>query len=439
MTGNGRGDGAVGKDLLLLGAMTPRRRWARRGLIAGGISLLAVTAGLLLSAAGGDKYVTVEVRKGSLTVSVLAIGRLAPTTKVDVGSELSGIVSRVLVESNDRVTKGQILAELDPSKLDDAVLRSQAALDVADANVGLAEALVTEMHLSLSRLQEVSRLSGGKVPAKVEMERAEATFVRAQAQLKSAMAEVARARAQLSSDQTDRAKAAIRSPIDGVVLARQIELGQTVAASFQTPVLFVLAEDLMQMKLEVSVDEADIGQVKQGQRSTFTVDAFPNRSFPAQIVRVNLGARAGIGTTTQAASSTPPTGAVVTYTAVLQVTNPDGNLRPGMTATATIVTDEKQDVLLVPSAALRFQPGRGSDPKASGGLFGALLADQAIQNEPTELRRGSRQVLHVPGDDGEPRKIDVVAGASDGRQTEVAGSDLRPGLPVIIGRLAVPQ
>jgi len=439
MIGKGKVDRAADEALMQVGTMTPRRRWTRRVAVAGGVSLLAVAVGLLLSPASGSEYVTAEMRKGNLIVSVTATGRLAPTTQVSVGSELSGIVSRVLVESNDRVTKGQVLAELDPSKLDDAVLRSQAALEVAESNVRLAEAQVHEMRLSLSRLQEVSRLSGGKVPAKAEMERAEVAFVRAQAQLQSAKAEVARGRAQLSSDQTDRAKAAIRSPIDGVVLARQVELGQTVAASFQTPVLFVLAEDLTQMKLEVSVDEADVGQVKEGQQATFTVDAFPNRPFPARIVRVNLGAKAGAGTATQTQLSTPPAGAVVTYAAVLEVANPDGSLRPGMTATATIVTGENKDVLLVPSAALRFRPGRAADPGASGGLFGALLADEPLQDEPTALRPGVRHTLYVEGGDGRPRRIDAVVGASNGRYAEVTGDGLRPGLAVIVGRLAVSE
>lgn len=205
------------------------------------------------------------------------------------GTELSGVISRVLVDNNDRVTKGDILAELDPAKLDDAVLRTQAALRVAEANVGTSEATVNETRAALARLQQVWRLSNGKAPAKAEIDTAQAAFARAEASLTSASADVARARAQLSTDQTDRAKAAIRAPIDGVVLSRQAEPGQTVAASFQTPVLFTIAGDLNAMKLEISIDEADVGRVKPGQAATFTVDAFPDRVFPANIVRINLG------------------------------------------------------------------------------------------------------------------------------------------------------
>lgn len=175
---------------------------------------------------------------------------------------------------NDRVTIGQLLAELDPAKLDDTILRSRAALDGAEANVELAQATAIETGTSLARLQAMARLSGGKVPSMSELERAETTHARAEASLRSARAEVPRAHAQLSMEQTDRAKADSRSPINGVVLARQVEPGQTVAASFQTPVLLAIAETLTQMKLEVSVDEADVGQCKPDSAPT----SLPTRS-----------------------------------------------------------------------------------------------------------------------------------------------------------------
>ena len=252
---------------------------------------------------------------GSLTVTVTATGNLEPTNQVDVGSEVSGLVEAVFVDDNDRVTVNQVLARLDISKLEDAVVNNRAALASAEARVLQATASVTEARANLTRLQRVAELSGGKVPSQAELETAEASLARAEADEASARATVEQARASLSSAETSLAKASIRSPINGVVLARQVEPGQTVAASFQAPVLFTLAEDLSSMELEVDVDEADVGQVRAGQKAVFTVDAYPNRQFPATIVRVDFGSQVTDG--------------VVSYATVLRVDNDDLRLRPG--------------------------------------------------------------------------------------------------------------
>ena len=210
----------------------------------------------------------------------LGTGKLAPINQIEVGSELSGLVTKVVVDVNDRVVAGQPLALVDPSRFQDTVNQSKAALDAAVATVGQNQATVSYSNAQLARLQEVSRLSGGRVPAKTEMEQAIADRDRAVANLRAAQANAVSARAALSSNTTQLTRTVIRSPVNGVVLARQIEPGQTVAASFNTPTLFVIAQDLSTMKLEVAIDEADVGEVKQGQNATFTVDAFPGKTFP---------------------------------------------------------------------------------------------------------------------------------------------------------------
>lgn len=435
------GDSAVDK---LLGHRPSARRF--RWLAVGGmlaIAAVGLVAAVWLMASPEPQYVTEAIRRGPLKVTVSAMGKLAPTNRVDVGTELSGIISRVLVDNNDRVTKGQVLAELDPSKLDDAVLRAQAALRVAEANVGTAEATVNETRTTLTRLQQVWRLSNGRAPAKAELNTAEAALARAQAALASATAEVARSRAQLSTDQTDRAKAAIRAPIDGVVLTRQAEAGQTVAASFQTPVLFTIAGDLTTMKLEISIDEADVGRVAPGQSVTFTVDAFPDRIFPANIVRINLGpktASSSQGSIAAIAQSSSVTTSVVTYMAVLEAPNADGHLRPGMTATATIVTDERKDALLAPNASFRFKSAATELP-ASGGLFGTLFEEggpqsASVEERPAVTHQGRQRRLYVIGEDRQLSEIFVRVGATDGRHTEILEGAVAEGTEVVTGRKA---
>ena len=281
-----------------------------------------------------------------MRVTVSATGTIEPTNQVDVGSELSGL-DRDDGQSTrtTSVTKGQVLARLDLSKLNDAITRSEAELASAEAKVLQAQATAKESRAKLERLRTVAKLSGGKVPSSTEMETAEAADARAIADVHAAEAAVAEARATLSSDRTNLAKASIRSPIDGIVLARKMAPGQTVAASFETPVLFTIAEDLAKMELQVSVDEADVGQVRDGQTATFSVDAYPSRSYPATITRVGYGSETTDG--------------VVSYKTILRVENDDLSLRPGMTATAEIVTARRDDVLLIPNEALRFTPNGG--------------------------------------------------------------------------------
>jgi HlyD family secretion protein len=429
---------------------SPRRRYIRLGLIAlGVIAVLWILSRFFFGGSTEAAFVTRPVQRGNLEVSVSATGNIQPTNEVEVGSELSGLITRVNVDNNDRVTQGQVLAMLDTSRLQDSINQRRAALQAAQASVMQARATADQSRANLNRFQEVYRLSGGKVPSGTEMDTARADYARAVAGVRTAEASVAQARAQLSSDQTQFSKASIRSPVNGVVLSRQVEPGQTVAASFNAPVLFLIAEDLSKMQLEAKVDEADVGTVKEGQRATFTVDAFPGRRFPAQVQRVDVGANAsgssGSSSSSSSTASSAGANAVIAYTAVLTVNNSELILRPGMTATADIVTSDKQNVVLVPNAALRFSPDRQAR-RQQGGVTSVLMPPRRRggsrgggASREVQIGRGSKQTVYVQGEDGEPGPIQVTVGESDGSRTEVIGKGLKPGMEVIVARRSANQ
>lgn len=400
-------------------------------------------------AAAAPRYVTQPVTRGNLAVTITATGTLQPTRSVAVGSELSGTVARVLVDVNDPVKKGQLLVELDRAKFVDSVTGSRAELNAARARLQQAEVTLREARASLARLEEVQRLSGGKLPAAADLDSARAAADRAAADQASAAASVAQSEATLRTQETNLAKAAIRSPIDGVVLARNVEPGNAVAASLQAVTLFTLAEDLRSMKLSVNVDEADVAQVADKQRARFTVAAQPGREYPAAVSRVAFGS-----TTTDN---------VITYTTQLDVDNSDLSLRPGMTATATIATTERQGVLLVPNSALRFSPatagaatgsGAGGSGTAGGSGGGSGLVGQLMPRPPGMGQRraggggtqGTARGGSAAGEatlwllqDGQPVALKVQRGLSDGRFTEVSPTDgkaLAEGAAVIIDQAA---
>lgn len=402
----------------------PARRWWRqpRTWIAAVLILLALLAlrfWLGTGAPAAPQYVTEAVTRGTLRLSINATGTLQPTRSVEIGSELSGSVARVRVDVNDRVKAGQVLVELDTAKLKDDVARARASLASAEASVAEAVATVQESRSTLARLQEVARLSGGKVPSRTELDSARAAQARAAAAEASARAAVMEAKATLATNETNLGKASIRSPIDGVVLARDVDPGNAVAASLQAVTLFTLAEDLSRLKLEVNVDEADIGQVATGQPATFTVSAWPDRRYPATVKRVDFGS-----TTTDN---------VVTYTTTLEVANDDLSLRPGMTASAIITATEREDAILVPNTALRFTPAQ---PSASGGGEGRGLVGSLLPRPPEQTvvpRSGgadARQVWVLR--DGRAAAVPVSTGLSDGRTTEIVGGELQAGQQVIV-------
>ena len=427
----------------------PDSPWRRRA-IWGGAAVLLLGLLLLLTrcfnGSGENGYITQDVRQGDLNVTVSATGNLAPTNQVEVGSEISGTVDKVLVDYNDRVVKGQTLAIIDTELLDETINQSRATLAARQADINQARATLADAEAQLNRFQQVYKLSGGKVPAKTEMETAIATRDRAAAAVKTAEANAVAAQADLSSNETRRDKAVIKAPVTGVVLARKIEPGQTVAASFNTPTLFILAEDLHSMQLEVAIDEADVGQVKSGQSATFTVDAYPGESFPARIQRVNVGSN-NLSTTSSASSSSSAAAAssssnVVAYDAILTVNNRSGKLLPGMTATADIAVNAVHNALLVPNGAFRFTPGQSSKGGQNQGLMSGMTARPRFRRGAEQERKigaGSRQTIYIVGSNGQPQPIQVVTGASDGRNTAVQSKDLKPGMEVITGQRASAQ
>lgn len=406
------------------------RRWRKWILIGVPILIALLLLARCFAPAPPVQYATAPIERHDLNVTITATGALAPTVQVNVGSEESGLVDKVYVQNNDHVVKGQPLAQLDLSKLRDALVQSDATLQAAVATVAQDQATVAQTKATLARQEQVYKLSGGKVPSKTELDTARADYTRAVANVAQAEAQVAQARANVSSNRTNLAKGTIYAPVTGVVLSRQVEPGQTVAASFNVATLFTIAQDLSQMKLQVKVDEADVGELHAGAPATFTVDAYPNRTFPATVTRVDLGANATPIVNSAGATPTTTT-TVVSYTATLTVQNPDGLLKPGMTATATIVTDTVGNALLVPNAALRFDP-MSAPPKK--GLF----APPPQEPKNAEVERGARQQLWVVGPDGKPKAMPVAVGHTNGSLTEVTGPGLRPGLKVITGQLAAP-
>lgn len=413
----------------LLGQERPRPLWRRPAVLGGLVLLLALAAGVwwygqTQQAQAIPRFVTEPVRQGDVSRNVSADGTLQPTRQVNVGSELSGTVREVRVDVNDRVKAGQVLVVLDTAKLQDQVTSARAALATADAQVAQARATLAESRAQLARQEEVARLSGGRVPSAAELDAARAAVLRAEAAESSALAGVQQARATLSTNETNLAKASIRSPIDGVVLSRSVDPGNAVAASLQAVTLFTIAQDLRELSLEVYVDEADVGAVQVGQQATFTVSAYPNRRYPAQIRRVDFGST--------------KTDNVVTYVTVLDVDNRDLSLRPGMTASASILAQQRQGVLLVPNAALRFNPASANgNASANTSVLSRMMPRPPSTTPKTarpDSRGGSRQLWVLK--DGQPVALPVVAGITDGRVTEVSGEGLQAGMEVITGQLA---
>jgi len=399
------------------------QHWSRqRWVVAAGIGAVIVVA-LLVWRIGNDSsgphYITQPVRRGDLVVKVSATGNLQPTNQVDIGSELSGTIDAVYVDDNDLVKKGQIIARLDTRKLRDQVTQSKASLKAAKAAVLDAQATEQEARANLGRLEQVAKLSGGRLPSHAELDAAKATLTRAQANVSSASAAVTQVQAALQSTETNVELASIHSPIDGIVLTRTIESGQTVASQFQAPVLFTLAENLAQMKLEVNVDEADVGQVKDGQPASFSVDAWPGRQYPSKIIRVGFGALTTDG--------------VVSYKTVLAVNNDDLTLRPGMTATAEITTQQRSNVLLVPNAALRFTPPV-SQKKApeKGGLLASLMPRFGGGRRGLPLKKMDDKAAQLwTLQDKQLVPVSVVFGVSDGTSTEIVSGDLAENMQIV--------
>jgi HlyD family secretion protein len=393
--------------------------WMQRPVVRWGAAALAALLLLALawSFVGSERavrYITEPATRGNLMVIVTATGSVQPTNKVDVSSELSGTIRKVLVDYNSPVTAGQRLAELDTDKLQATVDSSRAKLVAAKAKVADAEATTVEKERDLARKKT---LAEKKYTSTQDLDVAQAAYDRSVAALASVRADVGVAEAELKLNETNLGKACICSPINGVVLERNVDPGQIVASSFQAPILFSIAEDLRQMELQVDVDEADVGKVRIGQNASFSVDAFPDRRFPATIRDVRFASEVLQG--------------VVTYKAVLTIDNSELLLRPSMTATAEIKTTEIADALLVPNAALRFTLPV-SDTAESQSFLSRLIPGRprfrpASQREET----GSNRTVWVLRN-GEPTPVKIVIGLSDGKRTEVQSGEIEVGQALII-------
>jgi HlyD family secretion protein len=370
-------------------------------LIIGGITFLCVTVGAWAYSRRVSRkivqYESVAMTRGDLAVTVESTGKLEAVTSFEVGSEVSGRVLKELVDVNDEVRKGQIMAEIDPEPLDSGLDQSRAQLRGAQDAVNLAQATASESERTLARNQQLGKEG---ILSQSDLDAARSARDRNNASLHSARESVRVARAAVDLTASKRQKATIRAPIDGVVLARLVEPGQTVTAGFQTPVLFKLAQDLKKMKLNVDIDEADVSRIHSGEAATFTVETYPGRSFPSQVVSLQMEPKVSQN--------------VVTYLAVLSVENADRALLPGMTCTATIHAETKRGVLVVPNAALRFTP-----PVGPGGLpkTGVNFTD------------GKHRVWVLKGKT--PTPIEVKTGATDGRHTEILSGDLLEGALVL--------
>ncbi|HMA30643.1 MAG TPA: efflux RND transporter periplasmic adaptor subunit [Casimicrobiaceae bacterium] len=374
--------------------MNVRKLLLNRWLLAA-LAMLAVVGGgvawMQSRETGRAQYRLGALTTGDVTQTVSANGTLNPVVLVNVGTQVSGTVKKLLVDFNDRVKAGQVLLELDPALLEAQVRQDEAALanartarDLARANEARSQTLIAQEYISRQDFD---------------------TAVQAR---KSAEAQVAQATAMLAKDRTNLSYTVIRSPVSGVVVNRAVDIGQTVAASFQTPTLFQIAQDLRKMQIDSSFAEADIGRIKVGQPVQFTVDAFPDRAFTASVKQVRLNP------TTQQN--------VVTYDVVIAVENPDEILMPGMTAYVNVIVARHSNVLLAPNAALRFRPAGAATTQGR---------QRPASQEKAQASAGTVYVL----DQGRPRAVRVGVGISDGRNTEIASSELKAGDQVIVGAI----
>jgi HlyD family secretion protein len=471
----------------------------RPGAIALVVVAIAVAAGAYAwwsarETKQAPNYRFAKVEKGPITATVAASGTLNPVTSVQVGTQVSGQIKELFVDFNSPVKAGQLIARIDPETFEYRVRQNEADLEAGRAAAGRAQVALANAQRDLARTRE---LVAREFVSSADLDRAQAQFDLARAELNTAQAVVAQRTAQLASAKVDLARTEIRAPVDGVVIKRSVDVGQTVAASLQAPELFIIARDLRDMQVETSIDEADVGRIRVGQRATFTVDAFPGRTFSGEVRQVRKSAQ-----TVQN---------VVTYTVLVSAANPDGLLMPGMTANVRIVTDTREAVLKVANSALRFRPPGESAaagdakgpaeqgaPAAGGGgqmqqlrerLVAELKLDEAQQGRVqaifdqmrgrfmslrelpeearakaaatvrAEMRASVEEILKPeqkerfaqimaetagrsgPGGrgrvwvlaDGKPKAIDVRTGLTDGSSTEIGGAGIEEGLEVIVG------
>jgi HlyD family secretion protein len=345
---------------------------------------------------GKQKYITDKITRGDIKSTVSATGTVNAVTTVQVGTQVSGTIQKLFVDFNSPVKKGQLLAQIDPAIFDAQVGQARANLLSAKANLEKSQVMLRDTKTTLERNKI---LYAKNFIAKSDLDTSETNYLSAIAQIKVSEAQIQQAQAALDSSAINLKYAKILSPVNGTVISRNIDIGQTVAASFQTPTLFTIAQDLTKMQIDTSVDESDIGKVKAGQKAAFMVDAYPESTFNG---KVSVVRNAPINVSN-----------VVTYNAVIIVDNTGLKLKPGMTANVSVETESKQSVLLVPNAALRFKPA-----------ISAATPDQKGTKGP----KG-------PGvwilENNKPKNVKITTGISDGNYTEVISSELTEGQQII--------
>lgn len=359
-----------------------------------GVVLFALFGKSMFGSKESMIYETAQIERRDISSYVTAIGTVSAVTTVDVGTQVSGTIKEIYVDYNSTVKKGQMIALIDPTTFEAQVEQAKANLMHAKAALQKAKATLEDAQRNLNRQK---LLWDRDLIARSELDAAQTNYDLALAGVSEAEANVYQAQAALKKAETDLGYTRIYSPVDGIVVSRDVDAGQTVAASFQTPTLFTIAQDLTKMQIETNVDEADIGEVKEGLSVTFTVDAYPEAVFSGTIKQVRI------------ASSVVEN--VVTYPVIIDVANPDLMLKPGMTANVTIITDKKEGVLAVPSAALRYRPSDYSGDTLRGKVIWVL-------------------------EDGKPLPIEVKLGITDGAYVEILQGDLNEGQLVVIGEEA---
>ena len=368
----------------------------------GKISMLSAaviaTASLIYGCSGqdSDTYITQKLENGKIIQKITASGIINPISTINIGTQVSGTISEILVDYNSLVKKGQLLAQIDPALFEATVAQRQAALDIAKAEVDVSK---NDIVYYKKNLERIKKLNSSRYSADKELESAQRDYDNAIVQLKLQEAQVKQAEASLKSAEIDLHYTKIVSPVDGIVVSKEVEVGQTVAASFQTPTLFNVAEDLTKMQIEASIVEADISKVKEGQTAEFSVDGYPDEIFVGQV--------------TQVRNQAITTSNVVTYEVIIEIDNSAQKLKPGMTANVDIITAKKDDALLASNKALRFY----------------------MEDENGQKQRYTDKGIWVL-ENNQPRRISIKTGISDDDRTEVISDNLREGMDIILEKVS---
>jgi len=388
------------------------RKWDKWVILFIGITLLSIYFFFFRETRGMQyHYVSEALKKADLSLTVSASGYIQPLESVDVGTEVSGTIEEVYVDYNDQVKKGELLARLDTTKYQSAYDRAKAALEMSKAALEIAQAQYYQAETTVERYQKLKISSNGTLPIQSDWDREWANYLLSKAQITNAEAQIAEAGHALRAAQYDLERTKIYSPINGTILVRNVDPGQTVAATFQTPVLFSIAKDLSKMELQISIDEADIGKIETGQKASFSVDAYPDTTFDTTIRQVRINSEV--------------LESVVTYKAIMEVDNKNLLLKPGMSVDADIVTKTLKNVFVVKRSALLFIPVKPESQSFFGGR-----RDEKIEVDP----KPHVWIL----EDGVPKKVNVKVLGNNGPLSAIEGSDLKEGQKIIINQETAP-